>query len=84
MLRMQEGKLSFAEVGKPGFVDRGRTQRPGMRKIPLLETLVGVGAETRKIGASGFELGKRIELIVIGEVVVKTELLVLVNPVVQA
>src|SRR5437870_7177376 len=81
---MQEAELAFTEIGETSLVDSSGIQRPGMREVPLLKSLVRERAEAGKVGAPGLKLCKRIQLVVIGEIVIRIELLAVVYPVVQA
>src|SRR2546425_4631824 len=81
---MQEAELAFTEIGETSLVDSSGIQRPGMREVPLLKSLVRDRAEAGKVGAPGLKLCKRIQLVVIGEIVIRIELLAVVDPVVQA
>src|SRR6478752_2260501 len=84
MLRMQKCPLALAEIAEAEFVDCTVTQSPGMAEVDLLNALLSAGSESRDIGATGFEFGESIKGRVLSEVVISAELLLGIDPVVQA
>ncbi len=66
--------LGFPEICKSGFIHCGRTDRPGMVYVPLLETKSELGPETWDVGSRRLKERKRLGFRGIIEVVVHTEL----------
>ena len=83
VLWMLKGQLPFAHVGEAGLVHYVVAKSPRVAEVVLLKALADIAAETGDICASKLEESQRLEQTLIGEVVIKTEALLVINPVVD-
>ena len=75
-LRVEKSFLAFPKKGEAEFIHRGRSGSPGVRQIELLKAFVAQVAETRQGRAARLKLREGLLKIIIVEVIVRIELLV--------
>src|SRR5713226_4975481 len=78
-----EGPLRFTIVVEAELVHRRVADGPGMADVPLLKSLVGNGAETGHIRARRLELREWGDQMVIIKIVIKAEVLLVIEAVVN-
>jgi len=78
-----ESFLPFTIVIEPEFVHGCVVDCPAMSEVVLLKALIDDGTESRHICTRGLKYCKRRNLMVIIEVVVKAEVLLVIEAVVQ-
>ena len=81
---MLECFLRFAIVVEAKLVNGSVVDGPGVADVPLLESLVGDGSETRYVGAGSLKLRKGRDYVVIIEIVVEAEVLFVVDAVIES
>jgi hypothetical protein len=81
--RMLERALRLTVVIEAKLVHGSVAYGPRMADVPLLESLVSDGSETRYVCPGSLELRERRDHMVVVEVVVQTEILLAVEPVID-
>src|SRR5438105_6034001 len=77
---MQKRGLRLTEISDPSFVDRRRTDGPGVRQVHLLRAGGIVVAEAwQQIGRGGLKPGERLPIEGVVEIVVETQVLLIVD-----
>src|ERR1700688_737527 len=74
-----KGALGLTVVVEPELIDGCVADCPGVSQVPLLKTFAHDGGESRNVCASGLELSKRKDFMMIIEIVVATEVLTVIN-----
>ena len=80
---MLEGALRFAVVIEVELVHRSVADGPGVCDVPLLKSFVGNGPESGNVCTRGLKLRERRDHMVVVEVVIKTEVLLAIEPVID-
>src|SRR5437867_1346225 len=84
VLGVKKGSLGLAEISKAEFVDQSVAYRPIVTQVPLLVTVEALIAESRHIGASGLESREWFPQIIVIEIVIRAQLLFVVEMVIEA
>src|ERR1035437_2696735 len=82
--RMLKCPLAFAIVIEMEFVHRAVAERPGVSDIPLLGALRHDTSEAGEIGPRQFEICERVLRTVVIEIVIDTQVLLIIQPVVNS
>src|SRR5258708_1159019 len=78
-LRMLESTLGLGVVVEAEFVDSAVVDGPRVGDVPLLKALFGGGSEAGDVGPRGLKLGKRRDERVVIEIVIETQILLVVD-----